>query len=56
MLCEYGNVGNTVYNIWRSTNDGVTWTKVLSSPGTDPQTDPGADPEAGDGPAAARPE
>ncbi len=41
LIGEYGNVGNTVYRMMRSTNDGQSFTTVLSSAGTDPQGDPG---------------
>lgn len=41
LIGEYGNVGNTVYRMMRSTNDGVSFTATLSSLGTDPQGDPG---------------
>ncbi len=41
LVGEYGNVGTTVYRVMRSTNDGATWTAVLSSPGLEPSSDPG---------------
>ena len=41
LIGEYGNVGNSVYSIKRSTDDGLTWVTVLSSPGTDAAGDPG---------------
>lgn len=41
LIAEYGNTGNTVFNVRRSADDGATWTVVLSSPGTDGVNDPG---------------
>src|SRR5690606_18060868 len=35
------NVANTKYRIMRSTDDGLTWSEVLASPGTDDWGDPG---------------
>ena len=36
LVGEYGNVATTVYRVRRSTDDGLTWSTVLASPGTDP--------------------
>lgn len=41
LIGEYGNDGNTVYRVMRSTDDGQTFSAVLSSPGTDAAADPG---------------
>lgn len=41
MIGEYGNIGNFVYRIRRSADDGVTWATVYSSSGADSAGDPG---------------
>lgn len=38
---EYGNDGNTVYEIYISTDDGITWSSVLQSSGAAPAANPG---------------
>jgi len=41
LIGEYGNVASTAYRVMRSTDDGLTWSAVLTGPGTDPLSDPG---------------